>query len=272
MPPRLSEIYPNVASSSTGNALIAQKLASGLPFIAGRLGTNEICLMALNGSFRARGVMPRCSGGGFHGTSGIYPETPAMLDEFLATYSEAVRMLGPDDLLACFRDRARKELPLFARYASRTPIVEAAALAPFFFDRPWSRHLANRTVAIVHPFAETIACQLRRRGVLFADPDVLPASTTFKMVPMFQALGRLEPHESWAETLQASAEPHNLAFLGEGEGAGPLRRIASPQNSKSVLSRLGAPPPAGEKVCSLPMPSHRRASGVSLRLAPSMWP
>jgi len=51
-------------------------------------------LMALNGSFRARGVMPRCSGGGFHGTSGIYPETPAMMDEFLRIYSAAVRSLG----------------------------------------------------------------------------------------------------------------------------------------------------------------------------------
>jgi hypothetical protein len=202
MPPRLSEVYPNVASSSAGNALIAQKLSSGAPFIAARLGTNEICLLATNGSFRARGVMPRCSGGGFHGTSGIYPETPAMLDQFLSTYSAAVRSLGPADLLACFRDRAKKELPLFARLAPRTPIMEAAALAPFFFDRPWSRFLANRTVIIVHPFAETIACQLRRRSLLFWDQEVLTATTIFKVVPMFQALGRLEPHASWVETLQ----------------------------------------------------------------------
>ena len=94
--------------------------------------------------------------------------------------------LGPDDLLATFRDRVKKELPLFARYAPRTPLTEAAALAPFFFDRPWSRLLANKTVAIVHPFAQTIRCQLRRRRLLFEQNDVLPASTRFKLVPMFQ--------------------------------------------------------------------------------------
>ena len=48
MPARLSVDHPHVATAADGNALISQRIAEGEPFIAGRLGTNEICVLRAN--------------------------------------------------------------------------------------------------------------------------------------------------------------------------------------------------------------------------------
>jgi len=227
MPARLSADHPHVATAADGNALISQRIAEGEPFIAGRLGTNEICVLRANLTAVPRGL-PRCSGGGFHGTSGIYPETPRMIHSFARTYEASVRSLRKRDVVGAFRLRAKKELPLFRSLAPAARVVEAAALAPFLHASPWSAALENKTVAVVHPFGESIECQLRRRARLFRDQSVLPPSTTWKVVHMYQALGRCEPHGSWTETLEASkrrldaAMPFDVAIIGAGSYGMPI--------------------------------------------------
>ena len=37
------------------------------------------------------------------------------------------------------------------------------AIEPFYHDRPWSRHLAGKSVIVMSPFAETIEAQYKRR-------------------------------------------------------------------------------------------------------------
>lgn len=226
----------HVGSASDGNDRIGALLRAGTTFVAGRLGTNEICLLWWNASTDA---IPGCSNT-WHSASGIYPETLTMLKRFTHVYTRSVQSLGPDDVLGAFRHRPL-EYPIMQRLAPRTPIYENGMLGPWFHSEPWSQHLAGKTVAVVHPFNASIACQLRRRNELFTDARVLPATATIKLVPMYVALFGLTPHGSWLETLDAmkhrvrEAGHFDVAIIGAGSYGMPLASFVRTELGRSAV-------------------------------------
>ena len=100
-------------------------------------------------------------------------------------------------------------------------------LEPFYFEDPWSKRLAGKTVLIIHNFISSIKCQLKRSAALFPDRPVLP-SFRAKFVHMPQCLGKKRPHGSWIETLDAvkrmvdRAAPFDVAIIAAGSYAIPL--------------------------------------------------
>ena len=188
--------------ASDGNQMIRERLCSNRPFIVGRGGDSELLIV----EDVVNQVTPQVRGWPRR-HSGIYPETPESMQVFGDAYYEAMRSLRTPDLFAFFQHRVTVEdiiLPLTV--SKSVGLIHEDALSPFFFpDNPWSACLRNKTVLIVHPFVESIKCQLRRRELLFPyAPETLPPFT-FKFVKSFQCMGEQPlPHKDWNETMQAT--------------------------------------------------------------------
>jgi hypothetical protein len=212
--------------ASDGNQMIHERLCSGEKFIAGRGGDSELLIVedVING------VTPQVRGWPRR-HSGIYPETPESLQVFGDTYYEAMRSLRAPDLFAFFQHRTTVEdVVLPFTLAKSVSLIHEDALSPFFFPSgPWSECLRNKTVLIVHPFVESIRCQLRRRDLLFPhSPDTLPPFNV-KFVKSFQCMGEQPlPHRDWNETMHATmrlvdaAGHFDVALIAAGSYGLPL--------------------------------------------------
>lgn len=75
-----------------------------------------------------------------------------------------------------FIKTTKKDLPLFVGYSFFGPNTEA--------EFPFTYALKDRKVLVVHPFAQTIQEQYKKRDKLFANPKVLPSFDlrTFKAI------------------------------------------------------------------------------------------
>jgi hypothetical protein len=188
-------------TASSGNKMIAQRLCSGERFIVGRGGDAELLIVEdlLNQVVPRARQWPRRH-------SGIYPETTEGLQAFGEAYYNAMRSLRAPDLFAFFLHRADVEGTVLPQTLEKSvAMIQEDALSPFWFDSPWSACLRNKVVLVVHPFVDSIKCQLRRRTEIFPSaPDILPPFEV-KFVKSFQVIGEEPlPHHDWDETLQAT--------------------------------------------------------------------
>ena len=187
----------NILSNDAGNDWIAQRLQKGTPFVVGRLGAAEACLVQqyLNNVDPIKACQNRRS------SSGIYPETAEVFKRFSMTYWNTLRRLGPDDAMASLPIYKSYEEKQFPKLQVRT-VMQNRALEPFYFGNPWSQHLRSKTVLVVHGFVSSIKCQLSRRVSFFNNTNTVPDDIRWKFVQMTQCLGKKTPHASWFETLQ----------------------------------------------------------------------
>lgn len=75
-----------------------------------------------------------------------------------------------------FIKKTKKDLPLFVGYSFFEPHIDA--------ETPFTYALKDRKVLVIHPFAQTIQEQYKKREKLFANPKVLPSFDlkTFKAI------------------------------------------------------------------------------------------
>ena len=230
----------DLLDQTKGNDLLRMKLVKGSPFIAGRLGAAEACLVTqliYSTGFKRR-EMKTCNKP--HYNSGIYPETDDGYREFASLYIESLKGLTEGDMMASFDNIRDMERPILG--GRNITIVDHFALMPFMFKQPWSQSLRNKTVLIVHPFKASIEYQLRRSGELFADKKVLPKFRGVKFVKMPQALAGLTPHGSYKETLEfiygeiEAAHPFDVALVSAGAYAMPIAlRVKENHNATAIV-------------------------------------
>ena len=189
-------VIDNVLSNEEGNQWISEHFQRGGAFVAGRLSMgSELCLLT---AFRNGHILDKTSCNGAHNNAGIYPETPEILRTYAEILSAALAQLNETDVMATFGLAA--EVPILREMP--TAVTKNRVLEPYYFGNPWSRHLKNKTVLIVHGFVPSIKCQLRRQSTLFSNPLVLPEFRP-KFVHMPFAFGGRMPHGSYVETLEA---------------------------------------------------------------------
>jgi hypothetical protein len=226
-----------------GNILIAERMCKNISFVAGRVGDAEAYLVE---DFLAGGRIRKRAQPQMH--SGIYPETQEGLFSFSTSYARALNSLSAPDLLAVATHRRGTEVPVFSRTVSASvEIIHSRALEPFYFPRePWSRCLEGKTVLIVHPFADSVKCQLGRSHILFPGTNILP-SFNAKVVKAFQCLGRGRlPHRNWQETFDAMTRlvddvgHFDVAIIGAGSYGLPLAVWCKERKGASAVVVGGA--------------------------------
>jgi hypothetical protein len=79
--------------------------------------------------------------------------------------------------------------------------VNFELLNPYFSDNPWTRALEGKKILVVHPFADTIEMQYKKRELLF-EHNLLPAFE-LKTIKAVQSIAGTEtPFTDWFEAFE----------------------------------------------------------------------
>jgi hypothetical protein len=155
----------NIIKSTDGNNFITEKIISGKPFIASKMGAveqNIITTRMKNQNYS--GVRSQASN-----NAGITPSDDITLDFF---YEKYIKALNNTDILGSMG--LPQEQQIISSYAPSSIFSELRLLEPFYFDNPWSKTLEGKKVLVIHPFEDTIINQYKKRETLFTNPKVLP--------------------------------------------------------------------------------------------------
>lgn len=179
---------------ATGADKIVECFNGDKPFFIGRNGSTEMELLSYWNSHRSAGwpwsveLMSK-----LERYSGIWPINPISIDKWCATYTSS---LGSLNGLAAgwFKPLAELEsnlLSMFAPKAFRTPL---RSIEPYYVEpsRRWTAALADKDVAVVSCFPETIQAQLDlidAPGKIWSNVDtpesLLPPSTRWHLVKTY---------------------------------------------------------------------------------------
>jgi hypothetical protein len=213
--------------------VLNEVVCSHAPFMVARFGRNELgCVIDyLNApSWKAakrylRGEIPRIGWRTeipyqMETVAGFFPSDHANLGRFSELMLSDMREL---DILASWLGHeafVRNRFP-----TAKT--IKLRMLEPFWSTKPWSRHLRNRKVLVVHPFEATIRHQYERREKLFTNSDVLP-DFKLEIIKAVQSVAGNRGHfRSWFDAFEyLKAEINNrdfdIAILGCGAYGFPL--------------------------------------------------
>lgn len=189
-----------VLSAEEGNRKLYELVESGNAFAATRFGGTETKTIADVLYTRAGGKLGGVSDRTLERImqlSGFFPADIGALEQFTDLYMDCCKdidMLGVWNILlqgyladACVVNAKLAELRMFE---------------PYYFTHPWTRALTGKKVVVIHPFADTIESQYKKREQLFENKEILPAFE-LRCVKAVQTLaGNTCEHKTWFEALE----------------------------------------------------------------------
>lgn len=154
--------------------------------------------------------------------AGIFPTTEESLRIFSDIYSKAAGEITV--LNAWFWMAGEPEL--FRKFCPKALLVPSQMSYPFFLEEPWTFALKGKKVLVIHPFAQLIEEQYKKRYLLFQNRRVLPdfALEVYKAV---QSLGGNTDFTTWDSALLHMYEDiakldFDVALIGCGAYGMPL--------------------------------------------------
>lgn len=201
--------------------VFGELIEKGTPFFAGRIGMNETRSMRyLTFGYKDKypsSLKQLCECAGF------FPEDVSLLERYKQIEIEALSNV--DFLL---RLNGRGENYLIKKYC-RKDVKFSNALGGWGVDKPWTKALKGRKVLVIHPFANTIEEQYKKREFLFpANPDILPEFELHTIKAVQTIAGQKdERFENWFEALdymksEIDRVDFDVALIGCGAYGFPL--------------------------------------------------
>lgn len=201
------------------NEYIKTLILSDKPFIISRLGSSELAILKENLNKKEYAIKHKFA---MQNNAGFFPTDSESLDKFCELYYELIPEI---DLLGI--SFIPYENTIANNYCPKAKLTKIRNLEPYFYDNPWSQHLAGKKVLVIHPFASSIQSQFKKRAKLFEAPEVLPhfQLTTYRAVQTLGG-GNGEFH-SWFEALEKmqndiSKLDFDIAIIGAGVYGLPL--------------------------------------------------
>lgn len=228
----------SVKMQDQGNELLKQALLSGKPFMFGRSGSNEM-LCAGSGLVVEKNIMDQINPKSlqvacFH--SGLYPNTT---DTMLKYHQLIVNATKQSDIYGCFR--WIWEDYYLKKYAAKEVTLTHANMMDFWrYEQPFTSALKEKKVLVVHPFAEQIESQYKKRELLFENPEVLPEFELHTIKAIQTVAGERDPRaKDWFDGLdymynEAMKVDFDVAILGCGAYGMPLAGMLK-KAGKSVI-------------------------------------
>ena len=154
--------------------------------------------------------------------SGFFPQDERLIRQFVEAMHEWMKDV---DLLASW---CKGEI-WFEKALARSAVCHLGSLESFRYPKPWTAHLAGRSVLVIHPFEGTIRSQYQnRRAYLFANSDALPEFDLHTLRAVQSVAGnRPAGFSTWFEALdhmteKAIASPADVVIIGCGAYGFPL--------------------------------------------------
>jgi hypothetical protein len=215
------DLWTRMLSPTATNLEIIRLLQGSAPFLVSRLGQTEARIL---GEFLwRRSSYSRTTLVQAHQNAGIFPAQPWMLDRFAAIYGDALRVV---DLLGFWQTPYQSRL--IAQCEPAMQLGSLSALEPYGHDQPWSMHLEDKRILIVHPFVESIRDQYeRKRRLIYPGRDVLPRFRLTLVKPPQTIAPSTGGFAHWGDALtclldQVLSSDFDIALIGCGAYGLPL--------------------------------------------------
>lgn len=216
---------------------IAQRLLSGVPFMAARFGSVELRCMIEREKIQNDLLLDYSEKTyrSMHHNAGFFPAEGCAFDGFADVMKRSSQEV---DLLGVWYNNL--ENYYIDTYMKEATLTRIGALEPYFFERPWSRALKGKKVLVIHPFVESIQEQYSRRELLFENQDVLPE---FQLLcykaPQTVEGEDISQYQSWFEVLDKmhgdiSAMEYDVAILGCGAYGFPLAAMIKKDGKQAI--------------------------------------
>lgn len=164
--------------------------------------------------------------------AGFFPPSEDKIEMFCKLMIKDIKEI--DILGSWLRDEV-----YFKDYIKNVAKISLLLLEPYTSKNPWSRCLKGEKVLVVHPFAELIEEQYKKRTFLFKNADVLP-EFNLQTIKAVQSIGG-ESHgfSDWFEALkwmedEIDKRDYDICLIGCGAYGFPLAAHVKQMGKKSV--------------------------------------
>jgi hypothetical protein len=212
-----------ILEEQEANDKIYQLLASKKPAMIARIGSTELrCLTNYLSINQGKASWnPSVIDEMWH-ASGFFSNTPPMLERFSEEFIEHLKNL---DILGVWFNDGEKYTA--EHICPQSDFVSLVSLEPYYHSNPWSRILEGKKVLVIHPFAESIEQQFKKREQLFEDKLVLPNFDLQTIKAVQSITGNKPPFSTWFDALEymteeASKRDFDIAIIGAGAYGLPL--------------------------------------------------
>lgn len=198
---------------------IEEKIATGEAFFYSRWGMTEgrVVLDYVMG-------FPGRENSALINNAGIFPLTTSIVHSFC---EESISAAKEIDILQAWFHNIDGEDKLYRWFSPDAVIVSSSVYYPFFPESAWTRKLKNKRVLVIHPFAELMEKQYKKRELLWENCDeILPQFDliTYKAV---QSIGGNDEYSSWVDALNTMKRDiekleFDIALIGCGAYGMPL--------------------------------------------------
>ena len=224
--------------NTNANELISNLIIGNNPIMVGRLGSVETRFLVnsrlkkninsdISGIFNTlsgninifwksniRFLNELCSNAGF------FPNDQNFEQQFVDVYSSAISNL---DLLGVWNEMEYQ----IKNISDETHLCKIRELEPWFYNDPWTNHLKDKKVLVIHPFEDSIKNQFSRRTCIYKNPKILP-QFELKTIKAVQTIaGQKSKYSTWFEALDSMKErientDFDIAIIGCGAYGLPL--------------------------------------------------
>lgn len=225
------------------NKTIFEAIKNNTPFMAGRFGGYELSA-AVKFEYKNDPFIPAskldnaahylCSNAGF------FPKRNEMIYHFSDIMKEATREA---DLIAVwFNSMEDYWIDKYRNPFSYPQMVNTLrGLEPWYSDIPWTTALEGKKVLVIHPFAETIRSQFKRKDKIFPNFPYLP-DFDLLVLKAVQSIGGCSEYTDWFEALEtmykhAMNMEFDVAIIGCGAYGFPL--AAKLKRAGKVVVHMG---------------------------------
>ncbi len=215
-----------IMTESECDAAIYDLIMSGDPFAVAKVGGTEARTIADVLYTKAGGKIGGLSDKTLEriiNLSGFFPDDKEKLFEFVDVYIGCCEEI---DVLAVWNVMMQKYYA--EKVAKNAKLATLYGIEPFGHSDPWTRALKGKRVTVIHPFAETIESQYKKRESLFDNKELLP-KFELRVVKAVQTIaGRKDDRfKTWFEALdymkdKALSEEFDIALIGCGAYGLPL--------------------------------------------------
>lgn len=167
----------------------------------------------------------------FHRNAGFFPLTISKIEQFCELI---IGDIPEVDILGSWL----KEETYFRNPLVRAKRVVLEDIEPFFAPNPWTRALEGKKILVIHPFAETIEQQFKKRDLLFEN-NLLP-EFELKTIKAIQSIaGEQTQFVDWFEALdwmknQIDKTDYDICIIGCGAYGFPLAAHVKRMGKKAI--------------------------------------
>ena len=163
--------------------------------------------------------------------SGFFPPNQKNIEKFCELMIKDIEQL---DMLGSWQLKEN----IFQKQLKNIFKVRLTSLEPFWAKKPWTLSLEGKKVLVVHPFAETINMQYKKRTLLFKT-NRLP-SFDLKTVKAVQSIaGNKTAFKDWFDALdymksQIDSIDYDVCLIGAGAYGFPLAAHVKRSGKKAI--------------------------------------